>query len=54
MPRLPNIPSMTARLVLAFVLYLAVLGSVTCQADQSRVALVIGNGACAGAAEPAT
>ena len=45
MPRLPNIPSMTARLVLAFVLYLAVLGSVTCRADTSRVALVIGNGA---------
>jgi hypothetical protein len=45
MLRLPNIPSMTARLLLALAIYLAVLGSVTCQADQSRVALVIGNGA---------
>ena len=45
MPRLRDVPLMTARFLLALAIYLAALGSVTCWADSSRVALVIGNGA---------
>ena len=45
MPHLSDIPLMTFRLLLALAIYPAVLGSATCQADRSRVALVIGNGA---------
>ena len=45
MPQLPNLPSMTVRLLLAFVIYLGVLGSALAFAGEARVALVIGNGA---------
>jgi hypothetical protein len=45
MPHLRDVPWMTARFLLALAIYLTALGSVTCWADASRVALVIGNGA---------
>jgi hypothetical protein len=45
MPRLPDVPSMIARLLPALMIYLAALGSVSCEASESRVALAIGNGA---------
>ncbi|HTV68743.1 MAG TPA: caspase family protein, partial [Rhizobiaceae bacterium] len=45
MPRLPDLPSMTVRLLLAFLIYLGVFGSALAVAGESRVALVIGNGA---------
>jgi hypothetical protein len=45
MPRLIDVPLMAARFLLALAVYLVVFGSVSCRADASRVALVIGNGA---------
>jgi uncharacterized caspase-like protein len=45
MPRLPDAPSIGTRLLLALAVFLAVLGNAPCRADESRVALVIGNGA---------
>ena len=45
MPHLRDVLWMTARFLLALAIYLTALGSVTCRADASRVALVIGNGA---------
>jgi len=45
MPRLSDIPLKTVRLLLALAIHLAVFGSAICEADQSRVALVIGNDA---------